>query len=61
MKLAITDSKTCPSVAIEAHLKSIPDTILSGEAIGTDTYAGEFTRKEEFKLIEYFSNYDKLW
>ena len=59
MKLAIIGSRNCPPVDIESYLKSIPDTIVSGGAIGADTYAREFARKKGLKLIEYFPNYDK--
>lgn len=60
MKLAIIGSRTCPPVNIESYLKSIPDTIVSGGAIGADTYAREFARKKGLKLIEYFPNYDSM-
>lgn len=46
MKLAIIGSRTCPPVDIEAYLKYIPDTIVSGGAKGADTYAREFARKK---------------
>lgn len=59
MKLAIIGSRTCPAVDIEAQLKSIPDTIVSGGAVGADTYAREFARKKGLKLIEFFPNYDR--
>lgn len=59
MKLAIIGSRTCPPIEIEAHLKSIPDTIVSGGAAGADTYAREFAKKHGLKLIEYFPNYKK--
>lgn len=59
MKLAIIGSRTCPPVDIEAYLKYIPDTIVSGGAKGADTYAGEFAKKKGLKLIEYFPNYEK--
>ena len=45
MKLAIIGSRTCPPVDIEAYLKYIPDTIVSGGARGADTYAKEFANK----------------
>lgn len=60
MKLAIIGSRTCPSIEIEKYLKSIPDTIVSGGAIGADTYAREFAKKKGLKLIEYFPNYEKF-
>lgn len=59
MTLAIIGSRTCPPVDIEAQLKSIPDTIVSGGALGADTYAREFAKKKGLKLIEYFPDYDK--
>ena len=59
MKLSIIGSRTCPPVDIGAYLKSIPDTIVSGGAVGADSYAREFARKKGLKLIEYFPNYDK--
>ncbi len=59
MKLAIIGSRKCPPIDIEAQLKSIPDTIVSGGAIGADTYAREFAKKKGLRLIEYFPNYEK--
>jgi predicted Rossmann fold nucleotide-binding protein DprA/Smf involved in DNA uptake len=59
MKLAIIGSRNCPPINIEEHLKSIPDTIVSGGAIGADTYAREFARKKGLKLIEFFPNYER--
>ena len=59
MKLAIIGSRTCPPVDIEAYLKYIPDTIVSGGAKGADTYAKEFALKHNLKLIEYLPQYDK--
>ena len=44
MKLAIIGSRNCPPIDIEAHLKYIPDTIISGGAKGADTYAREFAQ-----------------
>jgi hypothetical protein len=59
MKLAIIGSRTCPKIDIEAHLDAIPDTIVSGGAMGADAYAREFAKKKGLKLIEYFPNYAK--
>lgn len=42
MRLAIIGSRQCPQIDIAAHLKYIPDTIVSGGARGADTYAKEF-------------------
>lgn len=59
MKLAIIGSRTCPPIDIAAHLKYIPDTIISGGAIGADTYAKEFAIKHNLKLIEFLPDYEK--
>ena len=59
MKLAIIGSRNCPPIDIEAHLKYIPDTIVSGGAKGADTYAREFAPKHNLTLIEFLPEYDK--
>ena len=59
MRLAIIGSRTCPPIDIAAHLKYIPDTIVSGGAIGADTYAKEFAIKHNLKLIEFLPDYEK--
>ena len=59
MKLAIIGSRNCPPIDIEAHLKYIPDTIVSGGAKGADTYAREFAHKHNLTLIEFLPEYDK--
>ena len=59
MKLAIIDSRTCPPIKIEAHLKYIPVTIVSGGARGADSYAREFAQKHNLTLIEYLPEYEK--
>ena len=59
MRLAIIGSRNCPPIDIEAHLKSIPDTIVSGGAKGVDTYAREFARRKGLKMIEIFPDYEK--
>lgn len=59
MKLAIIGSRTCPTLDIEAQLKYIPDTIISGGARGADTLAREFAQKHNLNLVEYLPEYDK--
>lgn len=59
MKLAIIGSRNCPPIDIASHLKYIPDTIVSGGAIGADTYAKEFAIKHNLKLIEFLPDYEK--
>jgi hypothetical protein len=59
MKLAIIGSRNCPPIDIEKYLDYIPDTIVSGGAIGADTYARKFAKKKGLKMIEFFPNYEK--
>lgn len=59
MKLAIIGSRNCPPLEIEAQLKYIPDTIVSGGAKGADTYAREFAQQRNLKLIEFLPDYEK--
>lgn len=40
--VAIVGSRTCPPIDISAHLTFTPDTIVSGGAMGADTYAREY-------------------
>ena len=59
MKLAIVGSRKCPHINIESQLKHIPDTIVSGGAIGVDNYAREFARRHGLKMIEFFPDYER--
>ena len=59
MKLAIIGSRNCPPINIEEYLTCIPDTIVSGGAIGADSYAREFAKQRGLKLIEYLPDYEK--
>ena len=59
MRLAIIGSRSCPPIDIAAYLKYIPDTIVSGGAIGADTYAKEFAIANNLKLLEFLPEYDK--
>ena len=55
MKLVIIESRTCPYLDIAEILKEVPDTIVSGEAKGADSYA------KEFFLIIKLSEKAHLW
>jgi len=59
MKLAIIGSRTCPPIEIEALLKYIPDTIVSGGARGADTLARGLAQKHNLQLLEFLPEYDK--
>lgn len=57
--LAIIGSRTCPPIDISNYLTFTPDTIVSGGAMGVDTYVREYAKKNGLKLIEFFPNYEK--
>ena len=59
MKLAIIGSRKCPQIDIASYLKNIPDTIVSGGAVGADTYAKDFAIKNNLQLIEFLPDYEK--
>ena len=59
MITAIIGSRNCPKVDIGRYLEVLPDTIISGGAIGVDTCAREYAKKNGLKLIEYYPNYAK--
>ena len=57
--LAIIGSRVCPPIDISSYLSFTPDTIVSGGAMGVDTYAREYAKMKGLKLIEFFPNYEK--
>ena len=57
MKLAIIRSRDLLTVNIEKELTKIPDTIVSGGAIGVDSCARDYAKRHGLKLIEYFPDY----
>ena len=57
--LAIIGSRVCPPIDINSYLSFTPDTIVSGGAMGVDTYAREYAKMKGLKLIEFFPNYEK--
>lgn len=59
MRLAIIGSRNCPTIDIAAHLKYIPDTIVSGGARGADTYARLFAQTHNLTLLEFLPDYEK--
>ena len=59
MKLAIIGSRHLLTVNIEKELTKIPDTIVSGGAIGVDSCARDYARRHGLKLIEYFPDYQR--
>ena len=57
MKLAIIGSRGCPKLEVERFLTRIPDTVVSGGAVGADSNARDFAKRNGLKLIEYYPDY----
>lgn len=57
MKLAIIGSRDCPPIDIMAHLKALPDSIISGGARGADTYARIFAHEHNIPITELLPDY----
>lgn len=58
-RLAIIGSRTCPPIDIASFLPFVPDTIVSGGALGADTYAKEYAIKNDIPLIEFLPDYKR--
>ena len=59
MKIAIIGSRKCPEIDIGAYLEETPDALVSGGAVGVDSYVRDYAKKNGIKLIEYYPNYAK--
>ena len=59
MKLAIIGSRKCPAIDIASHIEFKPDMIISGGAIGVDTYAKEYALKNGINYEEYLPDYSR--
>ena len=59
MRLAIIGSRNCTPIDIEKELDNIPDTIVSGGAMGVDTYARMFAKEHNLNLVEYLPDYER--
>lgn len=57
MKLAIIGSRSCPPIDIDSYLPFVPDTIVSGGAMGADSYARDYAHKHCIPLIEFLPDY----
>ena len=60
MKLAIVGSRNCPRINIASFLPFVPDAIVSGGAIGADSYAKEYALKNDIALVEFLPDYRKF-
>lgn len=59
MKLAIVGSRSCPPINIASFLPFVPDAIVSGGAIGADSYAKDYALKNGITLVEFLPDYKK--
>ena len=60
MKLAIIGSRKCSHIDIASHLPFMPDVIISGGAIGVDTYAKEYAIQNGIIYEEYLPDYSRF-
>lgn len=58
-RLAIVGSRTCPPIEITPYLPFVPDTIVSGGALGADTYAKEYAVKNNIPIVEFIPDYKR--
>ena len=58
-RLAIVGSRTCPPIDITPYLPFVPDTIVSGGALGADTYAREYAIKNNIPIVEFLPDYKR--
>ena len=58
-RLAIVGSRTCPPIDITPFLPFVPDTIVSGGALGADTYAKEYAIKNNIPIVEFLPDYKR--
>lgn len=60
MRFAIVGSRGCPPIDIESYLTAKPDIIVSGGAVGADSYAKAYARKHHIPILEFLPNYKKF-
>lgn len=58
MKVAIVGSRSAVSIDIASALECRPSEIISGGAVGVDTLAADYARKNGIKLTVYPPDYD---
>ncbi len=59
MRLAIVGSRNCPPINIDSYLSERPDSIVSGGAIGVDSYAKDYAMRNGIPLLEFLPDYKK--
>ena len=57
MRIAIIGSRNCPPLDIASYLPETPELIVSGGAIGADTYARLYAVDNNIPLKEFLPNY----
>lgn len=60
MKLAIIGSRSLCDVDISGYISEPPDEIVSGGAVGVDTCAREYAKKEGIRLVEFLPEYSRF-
>ncbi len=58
-RLAIVGSRTCPAIDIAPFLPFAPTSIVSGGAIGADTFAKRYAMANSIPIVEFLPNYKK--
>ena len=59
MKIAVVGSRNLANIEIDRYIAEGVDEIVSGGAIGVDSLAAEYARRNRLKLTEFFPQYDK--
>ena len=57
MKLAVIGSRNLTSVDLESYISKEVNEIVSGGAVGVDTCASEYARRQGLKLTEFLPEY----
>lgn len=58
-RLAIVGSRDCQPIDIASHIPFVPNTIVSGGALGADSYAKEFALANDIPIVEFLPDYKK--
>ena len=58
-RLAIVGSRNCPPIDIASNIPFIPSAIVSGGALGADTYAKEYAIKNNIPIVEFLPDYKR--
>ena len=59
MKLAIIGSRSLTNIDLEQYICDDVEEIVSGGAVGVDSYAAEYAKKKGLKLTVFLPEYDR--